>query len=74
MGSRRTRDKGSEKITKEIIAKNFPNMGKETITQVQEMQKVSYRINPRSNTPKHTLNELTKIKDKEKISKEKREK
>ena len=28
--------KGSEKIFKEIIVKNFPNMGKEIVTQVKE--------------------------------------
>ena len=32
------REKGSEKIFEEIIAKNFPNMGKETVNQVQEKQ------------------------------------
>ena len=29
------REKGPEKIYEEIIAENFPNMGKETLTQVQ---------------------------------------
>ena len=28
-------EKGPEKIFEEIIAENFPNMGKETVTQVQ---------------------------------------
>ena len=32
------REKGSEKIFKEIIAENFPNMGKEIVNQVQEAQ------------------------------------
>ena len=44
--------KGSEKIFKEIIVDNFPNMGKEIVTQVQEVQRVPYRINPRRNTPR----------------------
>ena len=30
--------KGSEKICEEIIVENFPNMGKEIATQVQEVQ------------------------------------
>ena len=30
------KEKGPEKIYEEIIAENFPNMGKETVTQVQE--------------------------------------
>ena len=32
------REKGTEKIFEEIIAKNFPNMGKEPLTQIQEEQ------------------------------------
>ena len=43
--------KGNEKIFEEIIVENFPNMGKEIVNQVQEAQKVPYRINPRRNTP-----------------------
>ena len=30
--------KGTEKIFEEIIAENFPNMGKEIVNQVQEVQ------------------------------------
>ena len=40
------REKGLEKIFEEIIVENFPNMGKEKATQVQEAQRVPYRINP----------------------------
>jgi len=39
--------KGHEKILKEIIVKNFPKMGKEIVTQVQETQRVPNMINPR---------------------------
>ena len=46
------REKGPEKIFEEITAENFPNMGKETVNQVQEAQRVPGRINPRRN--KHT--------------------
>ena len=41
--------KGTEKIFEEIIAENFPNMGKEIVNQVQEAERVLYRINPRRN-------------------------
>ena len=54
--------KGTEKIFEEIIVENFPNMGKETVSQVQEVQRVPYRINPRRNTPRHILFKLSKIK------------
>ena len=53
---------------------NFLNMGKEIVTQVQEAQRVPYKINPRKNTPRHILIKLTKIKFKEKILKAAREK
>ena len=39
--------KGQEKILEEIIVENFPKMGKEIITQVQETQRPPNRINPR---------------------------
>ena len=42
---RKRREKGPEKIFEEIMAENFPNMGKETVTQVQEVQRVPGRIN-----------------------------
>ena len=41
------REKGHEKICEEIRVENFPNMGKEIATQVQEAQRVPYRINLR---------------------------
>ena len=51
-----------EKILEEIVVKNFPNVGKETATHVQETQSVPNGINPRQNTPRHKLIKLTKIK------------
>ena len=59
--------KGHEKLLEEIIAENFPKMGKEIVTQVQETQRVPNRINPRRNTPRHILIKLAKIKHKEQI-------
>ena len=49
-------------------------MGKEIATQVQEVQRVPYRINPRRNTPRHTVLNVAKFKDKEKLLKAAREK
>ena len=40
------REKGPEKILEEIIAENFPNMGKEIVNQVQEAE------SPRKDKPK----------------------
>ena len=66
--------KGSEKIFEEIIVENFPNMGKEIVNQVQEAQRVPYRINPRRNTLRHIVIKLAKTKGKEKLLKAAREK
>ena len=66
--------KDHEKILEVIIAKNFPKMGKEIITQVQETQRAPNRMNPRRNTPRHILIKLTKIKHNEQILKAVREK
>ena len=49
-------------------------MGKERVDQVQEAQRVPYRINPRRNIPRPILIKLSKIKYKEKILKAEREK
>ena len=68
------REKETEKIFQETTAKNFPNTGKELLTQIQEAQRVPSKINPRRYTPRHMLVKLTKIKDKEKILKAAREK
>ena len=45
--------KGTEKTFEEIIVENFPNMGKEIVNQIQEAQRVPYRINPRRNMPRN---------------------
>ena len=50
--------KVSEKIFEEIIVKNIPNMGKKIVDQVQEVQRVPYRINPKRKTPRHILIKL----------------
>ena len=47
--------KGSEKIFEEIIVKNFPNLGKEIVTQIQEAHRAQCTTNPRRNTPIHIL-------------------
>ena len=58
------REKGLKKIFEEIIVEDFPNMGKEIATHVQEVQRVPSRINPRRNTLRHIVIKLTKIKEK----------
>ena len=65
--------KGTEKVFEETIVENFCNMGKEIVNQVQEAQRVPYRINPRRNTLKCILIKITEIKHKEGVLKAARE-
>ena len=57
--------KGTEKVFEETIVENFCNMGKEIVNQVQEAQRVPYKINPRRNTLRNILIKLSKIKHKD---------
>ena len=60
--------KGTNRFFEEIIVENFPNMGKEIVNQVQEAQRVPYRINPinpRRDMLRYILIKLTEIKNKE---------
>ena len=65
--------KGYEKIFEAIIVENFPNMEKKIVNQVQEAQRVPYRMNPRRNMPRHMLIKLRKTKHKKKIKSSKGE-
>ena len=47
--------------------RNFPNLAKET--DFQEAQRVSKKLDPRRNTPRHIIFTLPKIKDKGRILK-----
>ena len=49
-------------------------MEKETVNQVQEAQRIPYRVNPRKNMPRHILIKLTNTEQKERILKAAREK
>ena len=68
------KEKEYEKKFEEIIVENFPNVEKEVVNQVQEAQRVPYRINPTRNMPRHIIIKLTKTKHKERILKAAREK
>ena len=64
----------TDKTETKIIGENFPNIEKEIVKEIQEAQRVPYRINPKRNTPGHIIIKLTKTKHKERILKAKREK
>ena len=49
-GPRRGRGKEVENVIDEIMAENFPNLKKETDTQVQKAQRVPNKMNPETHT------------------------
>ena len=56
-----------ENLFEQIMKENFPNLAKEIdFQEVQEVQRVPKKLDPRRNTPRHII-KLTKIKDKERI-------
>ena len=56
------KQKRRENIFEEIIVENIPSMGKETVNQVKEAQRVPYRINPSRNTTRHMFIKLLETK------------
>ena len=56
------------------MKENFSNLAEETDVQIQEAQRVPNKLDPKRTTPRHTIIEMPKIKDKERIVKAAREK
>lgn len=57
--------KGAERLFKEIIPKNFPNMRRDFDIQVHEAHRLPNRINLKRCFPRYIIIKLSKIKDKE---------
>ena len=59
-----------ENLFEQIMKENFLNMAKEIdFREVQEVQRVPNKLDPRKHTPRHIIIMLPKMKDKEKILK-----
>ena len=70
----RERDQEIEYLFEKIMIENFPNLVKEIDIQVQEVQRVPNKMNPKRLTPRHLIIKMPKVKDKERLSKAAREK
>ena len=68
------RDRGPEYVFEQIIGENFPNLGRETGIQIQEIERLTPKINKNRSTPRHLMVKLANSKDKEKILKAARDK
>ena len=56
------------------MAKNSPNLVKEIDTQVQDVQRVPNKMNPKRPTPRHIIIKVPKVKYKERILKASKQK
>ena len=63
------RERGIEGIFEQIIAENFPNLGREISIQVQEIDRTPLKINKNRSTSQHIIMKLANIRNKEKILK-----
>ena len=68
------RDRGPEYVFEQILSENFPNLGRETGIQIQEIERSPPKINKNRSTPRHLIVKLANSKDKEKILKAARDK
>ena len=68
------RDRGTEYVFEQIIAENFPNLGRETGIQIQVIERYPPKINKNRPTPRHLIVKLANSKDEEKILKAARHK
>jgi len=66
---KKKRERGAEGVLEQIIAENFPNLGKETGIKIQEAQRSPLKISKNRSTPRHLIVKLTSPRDKEKILK-----
>ena len=64
----------TRKHIEKIIAENFPNLGRETGIQIQEIERSPPKINKNCSTPRHLIVKLANSKDKERILKVARDK
>ena len=68
------RGKDAEGVLEEIIAENFPDLGKEKGIEIQEAQRTPFRCNLKQSSARHIIVKLPKYKDKDGILKAARDK
>ena len=66
--------KGLERVFKEVVGENFPNLLHNINTQSRNAQRTPNRINPNKPTPRHILIRLSNTEEKEQVLKAAREK
>ena len=67
-------EQGIENLFEKVMMENFPNLMRETVTQIQESQRVPIKRNTKRPTSRHIIIKMAKFQDKERILKAAREK
>ena len=47
------KEKGTESVFEEVVAENFPNLGKDIVSQAMEIHRSPNTRDPRKTTPRH---------------------
>ena len=63
------REEEVESVLEEVIAKNFPNLGKEIVSQAVEVHRTPNTRDPRRTTPRHIVIKMAEIKNKDRLLK-----
>ena len=58
------RDQGRESLFEQIMTEHFLNLVKENDTQVQEVQRVPNKVNPKRLAPRYNIIKMAKVRDK----------
>ena len=70
-GTRRRRER--ESVFEEVIAENFPNLGKEIVSQAMEVHRSPNTRDPSKTTLRHIIIKMAKTKDNDRVLKAARE-
>ena len=67
-------EQGIENLFEKVTMENFPNLMREKVTQIQGIQRVPSKRNPKRPTARHIIIKMAKFQDKERILKAARKK
>ena len=59
----REEEQGIENLCEKVIMENFPNLMREKVIQIQETQRIPFKMNPKMPTPRHSIIKIAKCKD-----------
>ena len=67
-------EQGIENLFEKVMMENFPNLMRGKVTQIQEIQRVPIKRNPKRPTSRHIIIQMAKFQEKERILQAAREK